>query len=143
MPRPWAGLAVTTTVALLTTSCALARSAAEQPRDAGGDLTARAVRACLDKRTRDRGGLLFRTMPTSSRTFVGVVMMDRTPKVTRTATVGIAIYHDAEFLDAYEQRAREDPEDEVTRVQNAVVSSNGPFSGRLARAERWVDDCLR
>jgi len=125
----------------LTTSCA--RSAAEVPRDPGGDLTANAVRACLDTRPWDDSGLVFRTTKRSSDNFVGVVMMDLTQSPVRTATVGIAVYPDALLLDAYEERARQDAEDEVARVRNAVVSYHGPFTGRLAVGERLVERCVR
>lgn len=79
----------------------------------------------------------------SSDNFVGVVMMDLTQSPVRTATVGIAVYPDALLLDAYEERARQDAEDEVARVRNAVVSYHGPFTGRLAVGERLVERCVR
>lgn len=141
IPRSAAAIAVLLLVP--TTSCASSRSAAEAPRDPGGDLTANAVRACLDTRPSDDSGLVFRTTRRSSDNFVGVVMMDLTQSPVRTATVGIAVYPDADLLDAYEERARQDPEDEVARVRNAVVSYHGPFTGRLAVGERWVEGCVR
>jgi hypothetical protein len=128
---------------VLTTSCAPSRSAAEVARGPGGDLTANAVRACLDTRAWDDSGLVFRTTKKSSDNFVGVVMMDLTQSPVRTATVGIAVYPDALLVDAYEERARQDAEDEVARVRNAVVSYHGPFTGRLAVGERLVQRCVR
>jgi len=128
---------------VLTTSCAVSRSAADIPRDPGGDMTANAVRACLDRLPRDDSGLVFRTTRRSSDNFVGVVMMDLTQSPVRTATVGIAVYADADLLDAYEERARQDPGDEVARVRNAVVSYRGPFTGKLALGEGWVEGCVR
>jgi len=142
MSRSGAAIVTALLLALLP-SCAPSRSAAEAPRDPGGDLTANAVRACLDTRPWDDSGLVFRTTRKSSDNFVGVVMMDLTQSPVRTATVGIAVYADADLLDAYEERARQDPGDEVARVRNAVVAYHGPFTGRLDLGERWVEGCLR
>lgn len=116
---------------------------AEQPRDPGGDLTAAHVRACLERWPEDAGGLVFRTTRHSSDSFVGVLMMDPAASPAHTATVGIAVYDDADLLDAYEERARQDQDDDVARVQNAVVAFHGPFTGRLALGERRVRRCLR
>lgn len=136
-------------VACLTTILALAVSVAgcgghgsDEARVLGG-YTASTIRACLEKYPGTHQGLIFRTTTRSSDSFVGVVMMDLTTKPARTATVGIAIYDDADLLAAYEERARQDPTDEVTRVRNAVVSYHTPDSANLALGERWVDDCLR
>lgn len=116
---------------------------AEQPRDPGGHLTATQVRDCLERWPQDEGGLVFRTTRQSSDRFVGVLMMDPATRPAHTATVGIAVYDDADLLDAYEERAREDRDDDVTRVQNAVVAFHGPFTGKLALGERRVRRCLR
>jgi hypothetical protein len=123
-------------------ACLVGDPAAEPARDPGGSLTAGQVRACLERQPTDRD-LLFRTTDRTSEHFVGVVMMDRAGRQTSTAFVGIAVYADADMLDAYAERAREDPTDEVTRVLNAVVSYHGPSSGTLAVGRRWVGRCLR
>jgi hypothetical protein len=137
---PRAAVAVTALAVLsLVASC----GDAEQTRDPGGRLTATQVRSCLEQRPPDGPDLLVRTTAGATDHFVGVLMMDLSAAPSHTASIGIAIYDDADLLDAYEDRAREDPEDEVSRVQNAVVSSHGPFSGRLALGRRWVHGCLR
>jgi hypothetical protein len=135
-------VAVLALVGLVTTSCDLVGPDAAVADDPGGTLTANAVRACLEQRPREEEGLLFRTTSKSSDNFVGVMMMDLTASRTTPATVGIAVHDDAELLDAYEERAREDPEETVTRVQNAVVSFHGEFTGRLVQGRRWVQLCL-
>jgi hypothetical protein len=126
-------------------SCMLGGHSAEPAADPGGTLTATQVRSCLETRPQDEDGedgLVFRTTRRSSEHFVGVLMMDLTTETPRTATVGIAIYDDPDLLDAYEERARQDPDEEVRRVQNAVVSTHGHFTGRLAEGARWVRGCL-
>lgn len=137
-------------VACLATVLAFAVSVAgcggHHPDEAGvlgGRYTASTIRACLEKYPGTHHGLIFRTTTRSSDSFVGVIMMDLTTKPARTATVGIAIYDDADLLAAYEERARQDPTDDVTRIRNAVVSYHTPDSANLALGERWVDDCLR
>ncbi len=116
---------------------------AEEHKDPGGDLTAAQVRACLERWPEEEAGLVFRTTKQSSDSFVGVLMMDPASEPVHMASVGIAVYDDADLLDAYEERAREDRDDEVSRIQNAVVAFHGPFTGRLALGERRVRSCLR
>lgn len=128
--------------ALLAGSWLMGGQAAPAPRDPGGRLTAHQVRSCLETWPRDEDGLVFRTTRRHSESFVGVLMMDLTTEQQRTATIGIAIYDDPDLLDAYEERARQDPDDEVRRVQNAVVSTHGEFTGRLADGARRVRSCL-
>ena len=135
-------VAVLALAALLTTSCDLVGPEAASADDPGGTLTANAVRACLEQRPREEGGLLFRTTRKSSDNFVGVMMMDLAATSSTPATVGIAIHDDAALLDAYEQQAREDPEEIVDRVENAVVSYHGEFTGRLEQGREWVQICL-
>lgn len=135
-------VAVVAIVSLLTGSCGLVAPEAAVADDPGGTLTANAVRACLEQRPRETEGLLFRTTRKSSDNFVGVMMMDLTASGSAPATVGIAVHDDAELLDAYEDRAREDPDEIVTRVQNAVVSFHGDFTGSLVQGRRWVQLCL-
>lgn len=127
---------------LLTCSCGLVQPEAAVARDPGGRLTANEVRACLDRHPREEGRLLFRTTTKSSDNFVGVLMMDLDRPRSLPATVGIAVYDDADLLDAYEERARQDPHDTVIRFRNAVVSYHGPFTGKLAEGRRWVRLCL-
>lgn len=144
VPRTGAGLAgrAALIVALVcgTTACVPGHGVTTGQ---GERFTTSELRACLDKHPGEHDGLLFRTTTRYSDSFVGVIMMDLTTRPARTATVGIAVYDDAELLDAYEERARQDPTDEVVRVRNAVVSSHRPTSARLARGERWVAACLR
>lgn len=124
------------------TSCVMGNARAERPRDAGGDLTAAQVRACLELWPEDEDALVFRTTRGPSTDFVGVLMLDPSQAGSRTATVGIAIFDDADLLDAYEERARADRDDEVVRIRNTVVAFHGPFTGALSRGERWVRRCL-
>lgn len=135
-------LAAVAAGALFAASCLAGGRGVEAVRDPGGDLTAREVRACLDAWP-PADGLIFRTTREHSESFVGVVMLDTTSLPQHMATVGIAVYSDADRLDAYEERAREDPDDEVRRVRNAVVSTHGHFSGRLALGAQRVRGCLR
>jgi hypothetical protein len=107
----------------------------------GEALTTEQIRECLDQRPEEEDGLLFRTTR-SSESFVGVLMMDLTESSARPVSVGIAIYDDVALLDAYEERARQDPEDTVARIRNAVVSYHGSFTGRLAEGRHWVWVCL-
>jgi hypothetical protein len=145
VPRRGAGLAgqISLVVALTTSTTSCAAGHAEEATTDGTRFTTSALRACLDKHPGQYDGLLFRTTARASDSFVGVIMMDLTTTPARTATVGIAVYDDAELLEAYEERARRDPTDEVVRVRNAVVSSHTPGSPRLAMGERWVANCLR
>lgn len=135
-------LLVVLAVACAAAGCSVARGD-EDRAGVTGRFTASSVRACLDKYPGTHHGLIFRTTTRPSDTFVGVIMMDLTTKPARTATVGIAIYDDVDLLAAYEERARKDPTDEVTRVSNAVVSYHTSGSPNLALGERWVDACLR
>ncbi|HEX6877824.1 MAG TPA: hypothetical protein VF165_19345 [Nocardioidaceae bacterium] len=135
-------LLVVLAVACAATGCSVARGDVDRA-GVTGRFTASSVRACLDKYPGTHHGLIFRTTTRPSDTFVGVIMMDLTTKPARTATVGIAIYDDVDLLAAYEERARKDPTDEVTRVSNAVVSYHTSGSPNLALGERWVDACLR
>jgi hypothetical protein len=135
--------AVLVAVAVSSASCTWSPSDAEEAGRAGDRFTTSAIRACLDKRPGKHRGLIFRTTTRPSDTFVGVIMMDLTMRPARTATVGIAIYDDLDLLDAYEERARQDPTDEVVRVRNAVVSFRLPDSPNLALGEKWVHECLR
>ncbi len=128
--------------ALFAGSCMLGGHSAEPAADPGGTLSATQVRNCLETWPQDEDGLVFRTTRRSSENFVGVLMMDLTTETPTTATVGIAIYDDPDLLDAYEERARQDPDEEVRRVQNAVVSTHGHFTGLLAEGARWVRGCL-
>lgn len=141
--RSGSGAAAAAAAVVLTASCAATPSDAGERTTGADRLTAGRIRSCLDKHPGNQDGLLFRTTTRSSESFVGVIMMDLTTRPTRTATVGIAIYDDADLLDAYEERARQDPTDEVTRFKNAVVSLHTPTSERLALGERWVQGCLR
>jgi hypothetical protein len=137
-------LAATT---LLTSSCEV-RAQIADTRDLAGEalttgeaLTAQQIRECLDERPEKEDGLLFRTTR-SSESFVGVLMMDLTQSPAHPVSVGIAIYDDPAVLDAYEERARQDPEDTVARIRNTVVSYHGSFTGRLAEGRHWVWVCL-
>jgi hypothetical protein len=137
-------LAATT---LLTSSCdvraqiADTRDLAGEARTTGEALTAQQIRECLDEWPEREDGLLFRTTQ-SSETFVGVLMMDLAQSPAHPVSVGIAIYDDLALLDAYEERARQDPEDTVARIRNTVVSYHGSFTGRLAEGRHWVWVCL-
>jgi hypothetical protein len=133
-----AALAATT---LLTSSCDMVRTQIAESRDLPGEaLTAEQIRECLDQRPEEEG-VLFRTTR-SSESFVGVLMMDLAQSSSRPVSVGIAIYDDEALLDAYEERARQDPEDTVARIRNTVVSYHGSFTGRLAEGRHWVWVCL-
>lgn len=143
LPSSSTALAALAGGAVFAASCMLGSSATESlPRDPGGTMTVSQVRSCLDMWPQEEDGLVFRTTRRASETFVGVLMMDLTERPHRTATVAIAIYDDADLLDAYEERARQDPEEEVRRVKNAVISAHGPFTGRLADGESMVRTCL-
>ncbi len=143
MPAAPNAVAAVVAAVVFAASYAVGEANGEPPRDAGGQLTAHTVRACLDERSGDDDGLLFRTTRKASGSFVGVLMVDLTTRPTRMATIGIAIHDDADLLDAYEERAREDRDDEVARIQNTVVAFHGPFTGKLALGKRWVRHCLR
>jgi hypothetical protein len=128
--------------ALLTSACDVVRAQIADTRDLAEDaLTADQIRECLDQRPEESDGLLLRTTR-SSDSFVGVLMMDLAQSPSQPVSVGIAIYDDPALLDAYEERARQDPEETVARVRNAVVSYHGSFTGRLAEARSWVLVCL-
>jgi hypothetical protein len=135
-------LAALVATTLLTSSCDVVRAQIVETRDLAEEaLTAEQIRECLDQRLQEDDGLLFRTTR-SSESFVGVLMMDLTQSPSRPVSVGIAIHDDEALLDAYEERARQDPEDTVARIRNAVVSYHGSFTGRLAEGRHWVWVCL-
>lgn len=143
LPSSPTALAALAGGALFAASCMVGGQATETlPRDPGGTMTVSQVRSCLEMWPQEEDGLVFRTTRRASETFVGVLMMDLTAEPNRTASVAIAIYDDADLLDAYEERARQDPEEEVRRVKNAVISTHGPFTGRLADGESRVRTCL-
>jgi hypothetical protein len=141
-------VAVAAATALLTSSCdvvnaqiAGSHDLAAEALTTGEALTAEEIRECLDQRPEEEDGLLFRTTR-SSESFVGVLMMDLAESPSSPVSVGIAIYDDAALLEAYEERARQDPEDTVARIRNTVVSYHGAFTGRLAEGRHWVWLCL-
>jgi hypothetical protein len=146
-------VAVMAATTLLTSSCDVKARIAEthdlagealttgETLTTGQALTTEQIRECLDQRPQEEDGLLFRTTR-SSESFVGVLMMDLAQSPARPVSVGIAIYDDTALLDAYEERARQDPEDTVARIRNAVVSYHGKFTGRLAEGRHWVWGCL-
>jgi hypothetical protein len=140
-------VAVMAATTLLTSSCDVKARIAEthdlagEALTTGEALTAEQIHECLDQRPEEEDGLLFRTTR-SSESFVGVLMMDLAQSPARPVSVGIAIYDDVALLDAYEERARQDPEDTVARIRNAVVSYHGKFTGRLAEGRHWVWGCL-
>jgi hypothetical protein len=135
-------VAVLLALAASSAACSEVRANLASAQTPDRRVTVKEIRGCLDKRPGRYDGLLFRTTTRPSDSFVGVIMMDLTTRPTRTATVGIAVFDDEDLLDAYEDRARQDPTDEVTRVENAVVSYNTPTSPRLQRGVSWVDACL-